>query len=163
MRVDEVLAGRRAPMPEEHVLDVRGSQRFAQQRVVAEVDLAHRQVVGRAPVGVHLLQNVVAGRSGWLVHECVSSGCCRHSRVRPAITDSSSVRMTYTATRLESPEIRGAPAALRAASNSMPRNSRPPQTRGRMGAEFSPIPPANTRVSRPPSAAVKAPIHFFVW
>ena len=31
----------------------------------------------------------------------------------------------------------------------------------RIAAEFSPMPPANTSVSRPPRAAVKAPIHFF--
>jgi ribosome biogenesis protein Nip4 len=42
-----------AEQPRLHVLRFQG---LAQQRVVEQVDLADRQVVGCAPVGVHLLQ-----------------------------------------------------------------------------------------------------------
>ena len=44
--------GRRAPVAEQPRLDVLRLERLAQQRVVEQVDLADRQVVGRAPVGV---------------------------------------------------------------------------------------------------------------
>src|SRR5208337_1561578 len=36
----------------------------------------------------------------------------------------------------------------------------PSQIRGRTMVAFSPMPPANTRVSSPPNAAANAPIHF---
>ncbi len=49
---DEVLAGRRAPVPEKAGLDVPRCQRLAQERVVEEVDLADREVVRRPPIGV---------------------------------------------------------------------------------------------------------------
>ena len=50
--------------------------------------------------------------------------------------------------------------AFAASSISMPRNRRSRQMRSRMAGAFSPMPPANTSVSSPPSAAAKAPIHF---
>ena len=53
VHVDEVLPGRRAPVAQQHVLHVRERQRPLQQRIVVEVDLADRQVVGGAPVGIH--------------------------------------------------------------------------------------------------------------
>ena len=56
VRVDEVLPGRRAPVAEQHVLHVRERQRPLQQRIVVEIDLADRQIVGGAPVGVHLVE-----------------------------------------------------------------------------------------------------------
>jgi hypothetical protein len=52
---------------------------------------------------------------------------------------------------------------LRASLSAMPRWPSPSHTRARTGAAFSPMPPAKTSVSSPPSAAAKAPIHFFVW
>ena len=52
VRVDEVQPGRRAPVPEQPRLDVLDLQRLAQQRIVEQVDLSDRQVVGGAPVGV---------------------------------------------------------------------------------------------------------------
>ncbi len=58
VRIDEVLPRRRAPVPEQHVLHVRERQRPLQQRVVVEIDLADRQIVGGAPVGVHPLEKV---------------------------------------------------------------------------------------------------------
>jgi hypothetical protein len=50
--VDEVQTGRRAPMAQEPRLDVLLGQRLLEQRVVVEIDLADRQVVGGAPVRV---------------------------------------------------------------------------------------------------------------
>ena len=52
VRVEQVQAGRRAPVAEQARLDVRGLERLAQQRVVEQVDLADGQVVGGAPPGV---------------------------------------------------------------------------------------------------------------
>ena len=55
--------GRRAPVAEQPRLDVLGAQRLAEQRVVEQVDLADRQVVGGPPVGVDQPQLVgVEGR-----------------------------------------------------------------------------------------------------
>ena len=54
--VDEVQAGRRAPVPEQPGFDVLTPQRFFQERVVEQVDLADRQVVGRSPVRVHRVE-----------------------------------------------------------------------------------------------------------
>src|SRR5437016_1364621 len=54
MDVDEVLARGGPPMAEEARLDVRPRERLGQEGVVEQVDLAHRQVIGGAPVGIHL-------------------------------------------------------------------------------------------------------------
>ena len=62
VHVDEVLAGRRAPVTQQARLDVGCLQRLAQQRVGVEIDLADRQVIGRAPVRVHASQHL--GRQG---------------------------------------------------------------------------------------------------
>jgi hypothetical protein len=58
VRVDEVLPGGRAPVAEQHVLDVHGRQRPPQQGVVGKVDLADRQIVGGAPIGVDPAQQI---------------------------------------------------------------------------------------------------------
>ena len=58
VHVDEVLSGGRAPVPQQHALDVRQRQRPLHQGVVVEVDLADRQVVGGAPVGVDPVQQL---------------------------------------------------------------------------------------------------------
>ena len=60
--VDEVQPRRRAPVAQQPRLDVLDAQRLAQERVVEQVDLADRQVVGRTPPGVQALQLV--GASG---------------------------------------------------------------------------------------------------
>ena len=52
MNVDEVEAGRRAPVAEKTRLDVFFLERLAQQRIVEQVDLADGQIVGGAPIGV---------------------------------------------------------------------------------------------------------------
>ena len=50
--VDEVQTGCGAPVAQEPRLDVLLGERLLEQRVVVEIDLADRQVVGGAPVGV---------------------------------------------------------------------------------------------------------------
>ncbi len=50
--VDEVEARRRAPVPQESRLDVLLLERLAQQRIVEQIDLADRQIIGGPPVGV---------------------------------------------------------------------------------------------------------------
>ena len=52
MRVDEVEARRRAPVPEQARLDVLLLERLTQQGIVEQVDLADGQIVGGAPIGV---------------------------------------------------------------------------------------------------------------
>ena len=58
VHIDQVQSGRGAPMPEQAPLDVLQRQRRLQQRVVLQVDLSHRQVVGSAPPGVHFVEHV---------------------------------------------------------------------------------------------------------
>ena len=52
VRVDEVQPGRRAPVAEQARLDVLDRKRLRQQRIVEQINLSHRQIVGGAPVGV---------------------------------------------------------------------------------------------------------------
>jgi len=54
MDVDEILSGRRAPMPDHQRLDMRKRQRLAQHRICVKVNLTDREVVGGAPIGVEL-------------------------------------------------------------------------------------------------------------
>jgi hypothetical protein len=56
VHIDEVLPRGCSPVSQQHVLHVRKHQRPLQQRIVVEIDLAHRQIVGSAPVGVHLVE-----------------------------------------------------------------------------------------------------------
>ena len=60
VRVDEVQPGCRAPVTEQARLDVLARERLLQQRIVIQVDLPDRQIVGSAPVGVHLVQQLRA-------------------------------------------------------------------------------------------------------
>ena len=62
--VDEVLPRRRAPVPDHQRLHVRQLQRPFQQRVVVEVELADRQVVGGPPVRIHPAQQLGGERAG---------------------------------------------------------------------------------------------------
>ena len=56
MHVNEVLARGCAPVSQQHMLHIREHQRPFQQRIVVKINLADRQVVGGAPVGVHLVE-----------------------------------------------------------------------------------------------------------
>ena len=92
MRVDETQARRRPPVPEEPRLDVLGTQRLPQQRIVLKIDLADRQVVGRPPVRVealHLLfrdphtPSPLAGSAGGSRHGSQQTRATRQERLRP--------------------------------------------------------------------------------
>ena len=54
MDVDEILSGRRSPMPDHQRFDMRQRQRLAQQRIRVEIDLTNREVVRGTPVSVEL-------------------------------------------------------------------------------------------------------------
>ncbi len=73
--VDEVEAGRGAPVPEQPGLDVLGPQRLPQQRVAHQVDLSGGQVVGGAPVCVECREFPGARRGTVraldLAHDCL--------------------------------------------------------------------------------------------
>ncbi len=56
MHVDEVQARRGAPVPEQPRLDVLEGEWLTQQRIVIQIDLPHRQIVGCTPIRVHLTQ-----------------------------------------------------------------------------------------------------------
>ena len=56
MHIDEVLARRRAPVSDHQRLHVRQLQRLSKQRIVVEIDLADRQIVGGPPVGIDLAE-----------------------------------------------------------------------------------------------------------
>ena len=58
VRVDEVQARRRSPMPEQARLHMLERERLLEQRVVEQIDLPDREVVRRAPVGVEQAQFV---------------------------------------------------------------------------------------------------------
>ncbi len=59
VRVDEVLPRRRPPVSEKHSLHIRQRQGALQERVVVKINLADRQVVGRAPVRIDEAQLLV--------------------------------------------------------------------------------------------------------
>ena len=106
MDVDEILPGRRAPVSQQHVLDVRERQRPLQQRIVVEINLADRQIIGRAPVGVNFLEQF--GSKGVCFHNSnllFNAPEPRKRQTERAIISSSSVRMMRTVTRALSIEI----------------------------------------------------------
>jgi len=53
-----------APVTQQAMLDVLAPEGLRQHRVVAEVDLAHGEVVGGAPVGVHAAEQIGRKRLG---------------------------------------------------------------------------------------------------
>ena len=136
MRVDEVQPGVVPQCPSSRGLTCSSVERLAQQRVVEQVDLPDREVVGRAPVGVDTAKMVRREWLGWFAHGLAVIG--RMDKAACARTISSSVEMTRTLTRLVSCEIIGAWAAFRSASRRTPRNSSPSQMRSRTGAACSP-------------------------
>jgi len=54
--VNEVPPRGRAPVSQQHVLHIRERQRPLQQRIVGKINLADRQAVGGAPVGIQFLE-----------------------------------------------------------------------------------------------------------
>ena len=64
VNVEHVQIRRRAPVAEKSRLDVIALQWFAQQRVVEQVDLPDREIVGCSPVSIHRLQFIGGKRCG---------------------------------------------------------------------------------------------------
>jgi hypothetical protein len=58
VHVNEVLPGGRTPVSQQHVLHIGERQWAFQKRIVVEINLADRQIVGGAPVGVHLVKQL---------------------------------------------------------------------------------------------------------
>lgn len=67
--VDEIQAGRRAPMAEQARLDVFGLERLMQEWIVHQIDLADRKVVCGAPVAVDQRKLFVGNSGPCRVHE----------------------------------------------------------------------------------------------
>ncbi len=59
MRVDEVQSRRCAPVPKQSRLDVVLGQRLLEQRIIIEIDLTDRKVVGGSPVRIYQCPFVV--------------------------------------------------------------------------------------------------------
>ena len=53
MDIEEIQAGRRAPMPQQSWLDMLALERLSKKRIGEELNLADGEVVRRAPVGIH--------------------------------------------------------------------------------------------------------------
>ena len=70
--VDEVLPRGRAPVPEQHVLHIGERQRPLQKRIVTEVDLPHREVVGCPPIRVDPAQQLGGECLGRWFHDSFS-------------------------------------------------------------------------------------------
>jgi hypothetical protein len=69
MHVDEVESGRGAPVAQQPRLDVIDAQRLFEERVRVQVDLAYREIIRGAPVGVHFTQFFGGKRTGrWQLH-----------------------------------------------------------------------------------------------
>src|SRR5215469_1839226 len=54
VHIDEIQTGSSTEVPEQAWLDVLFAQRFAQERILVEINLSHRQVVGGSPIRIHL-------------------------------------------------------------------------------------------------------------
>ena len=87
VNVEHVQARRRAPVAEQPRLDVLALERLFQERVVEQVDLPDREVVGGPPVGVDLAEFVGCERCGFSLRiartcgrpvGCLRLQCCIH-------------------------------------------------------------------------------------
>ena len=61
--IEKVKPGRGAPVAQKARLHVVERERAPQQRIIFQVDLAHRKVVGGPPVGIHAGEHVCAERA----------------------------------------------------------------------------------------------------
>src|SRR4029079_8576988 len=78
--IDKIEAGGCAPMSKQAWFDVLKYERRFEQRIILQIDLADREIVCGAPIGVHLSQQI--GREGGanrgvfgLAHGPVPDGC----------------------------------------------------------------------------------------
>src|SRR5580693_8057498 len=83
MHIDEILAWRRTPMSDHQRLYVREFQRLLQQRILIKVNLADRQIVGRSPIGIHLMEQF--RRERFCFHGSISRFQKSTERDRPAL------------------------------------------------------------------------------
>ena len=65
VHINEIQAGRGAPVAQQPRLDVFHPQRLGEQGIVEEIDLSDRQIVGGAPVGIDFPQFIGPERPGW--------------------------------------------------------------------------------------------------
>ena len=63
MDIDEVQPRRGTPVAEQSWLDVLKTQGNFEQRIIIQIDLANREIVGCTPIGVHLLDEVERKRA----------------------------------------------------------------------------------------------------
>jgi len=56
--IQEVQPGRGAPVPKQPGFHVIQRQWHFEQRIVPQIDLADREIIGGAPVGIHFLQKI---------------------------------------------------------------------------------------------------------
>ncbi len=66
VHVDEVLTRHCTPVPDHQRLYVRQFQRLLQQRIVVQINLADRHIVGGAPIGIHLAEQFWSECVGFL-------------------------------------------------------------------------------------------------
>jgi hypothetical protein len=71
MGIDEIEPGRSAPVSEQARLDVLRFQRLPEQRIVEQIYLSNRKIVGGAPIGVEMRQFLLAQCIA-----CCALGCC---------------------------------------------------------------------------------------
>src|SRR6516165_8938241 len=77
MDVDEIVPWRSAPVSQQAWLNMLRFQRLPQQRVVEQVYLSNRKIVGGAPIGVEARQFLLAQLG------CCALGCCFLHWIRP--------------------------------------------------------------------------------
>ena len=58
VHIEEIKSRRRSPVTEQARLDVLQRQRCFEQRIVLQIDLPNRKIVRRAPIGVHLVEQI---------------------------------------------------------------------------------------------------------
>ena len=102
---------------------IRERQRLLQQRIVAQINLADRQIVGGATVGIHPVEQFRERVFVFMVPFSFFQLRPRTRQTVSAIMCSSSVRMTRTASRVAAAEIK--PFTRKVASGS-PIRSIPP-------------------------------------
>jgi len=89
MNVDEVEAGRRAPVAKQARLDMLLGQRRLQKRIVEQIDLPDRQIIGGPPIGVQKRALVLRQR---VRHRALQCAPPTFVSAPPALTQTCCVR-----------------------------------------------------------------------
>ena len=154
--VDEVQARRGAPVTEQSRLDVAKLERLAQERIVEQVDLAHRQIVGRPPIGVEECELASHGdlpRFARSLAVETAPGLLGDPALLVDRHDEDVHGGFGAGDPSRCPLARPTAVRLADASKRRPHHSIPEQIRSRISAAFSPIPPPKITASAPPSTA----------